>query len=535
MAMFDPRDWMTTRDWTLWGVLALLMLLESLAVGGYGSDWVWTFGSVVAVGIAVVFRRRMPLLAFAAAATVSAVEVLESVAGDNAFKIVHLGILVLISYLVGRHSDATGRFLLLLGAGLLVVGAFGVALRDNVPLTTAVLNWFWLLIAVLIFVVLPWLYGRYRVQHARLLSEGWELAERMESEQRMALEQARLRERTRIARDMHDSLGHDLSLIALRAGALEVDGELSERHRRAAGGLRTAAAEATERLGELVGVLRADDGAAPLQPPAEPVEQIIARAKSSGMTVVHGTDGSPRSLPALASQAAARVTQEGLTNAAKHAPGESVTLDVRWLDHGMELRVRNVLPIAVAPAQSGGHGLAGLGERLRLIGGDLAYRSVDDRFELTARIPYDIGSVGRESAAAEEQSVTASERASVRHQARRGLRTAIAAPVAVGGAIGVVMLAYYLVLGYASVLSEQDYGRIEVGQDRGEVDDLVPGVQMIDAPTGADAPDGSSCDYYRSAGPFSSTFAYQLCFDDDVLVSKRKVQTGSTPIEGERR
>ena len=122
--------------------------------------------------------------------------------------------------------------------------------------TEAVLTWLLLLLLALLLVVLPWLIGRYRAQQALLATAGWERAERIEREQRMEIDQERLPRASRIAEDMHDSVGHELSLIALRAAALEVDPDLPEEHRRAAGELREAAATATERLGEIVGVLR---------------------------------------------------------------------------------------------------------------------------------------------------------------------------------------------------------------------------------------------------------------------------------------
>ena len=100
------------------------------------------------------------------------------------------------------------------------------------------------LILGVIGVVLPWLLGRYRRQYAELARTGWQLAERMEREQQAVADRTRLRERARIAGDMHDSLGHDLALIALRAGALEVDPRLDADRQAAAGELRAAAGTA---------------------------------------------------------------------------------------------------------------------------------------------------------------------------------------------------------------------------------------------------------------------------------------------------
>ena len=78
---------------------------------------------------------------------------------------------------------------------------------------------------MLLIILLPWLVGRYARQQYELVRAGWELAERLEREQDLTAERMRLLERSRIASDMHDSLGHELSLIALRAAALQVDAD----------------------------------------------------------------------------------------------------------------------------------------------------------------------------------------------------------------------------------------------------------------------------------------------------------------------
>src|SRR5688500_17952609 len=104
----------------------------------------------------------------------------------------------------------------------------------------------------------PWLVGRYRRQQRALVAAGWEQAEQLEREQRMLAREVRLRERARIAEDMHDSLGHELSLLALRAGALELSADLDERTRAVAGQLRAGAAAATGQLRDIIDVLRDD-------------------------------------------------------------------------------------------------------------------------------------------------------------------------------------------------------------------------------------------------------------------------------------
>ncbi len=128
----------------------------------------------------------------------------------------------------------------------------------------------------------------------------------------------------------------------------------------------------------------------------------------------------------------------------------------------------------------------------------------------------------------QEVAATAAERDVVRRKARRGLITAVAAPLAVGAVIGVVALGYYLVAGYNSILEPAQYEKLELGQPVSEVEKLLPRLQMVDPPADRE-PAQWSCRYYRPDAPFSITYAYRLCFHNDRLVAKDVVQTGSRP------
>ncbi|MFE4380226.1 histidine kinase [Streptomyces cyaneofuscatus] len=138
-----------------------------------------------------------------------------------------------IAAFVAGRGPGRGRTLVLLLAGALVAGAVAVAL---VPSLLGLGTQF---VAVVVLVVLvPWFVGRFSRQYRELARAGWEMAEQMERERQLVAEQARLLERARIAQDMHDVLGHDLSLIALSAGALKLAPGLDEPHRRAAQDIR---------------------------------------------------------------------------------------------------------------------------------------------------------------------------------------------------------------------------------------------------------------------------------------------------------
>ncbi|OLF16933.1 sensor histidine kinase [Actinophytocola xanthii] len=292
-------------------------------------------------------------------------------------------VLTVLAYLHGRHLPVARGWLLL---GAVALGGVVVTVLD-----------FWTGIGALlvlgVFVVLPWLAGRFRRQQAELVAVGRDRIAQLEREQRLLAERVALEERARIAADMHDSLGHELALIALRAGALELADDLSGRNRQAATELRESAVTATDRLRRTIGVLRASD-TAPTEPPDESVEDLVGRARAAGMTVTlqHTAAGSGVSanLPSLVDRAVHRVVQESLTNAARHAPGAEVLVRIERAAGTVVVTVDNSAGNAPAPTSGGGgNGVAGLRERVRLLGGTVAAGPRAGGFTVTARLPVD--------------------------------------------------------------------------------------------------------------------------------------------------
>lgn len=526
----NPKQALTwARDLGLWAGLSLLVLVES----GARNDpwWMWA-GCLVALAAAVGWRRTRPLLSLAVVGAPVTVILVVALGSTTGVPIALVPAMSLMAYLAGRRSTTLRDFVVVLGSGLLTLLALGLTVRRNVPAAEAVLNWLLLIMLSLLLIVLPWLIGRYRAQQVLLASAGWDRAERIAREHQMQLAQARLLERSRIAEDMHDSVGHELSLIALRAAALEVDAGLSERHRTAATELRQAAAAATERLGEIIGVLRDGGSTAPTRPAQETVAELVDRAAASGLRVRLVQEGAAGLSP-MVDRAIHRVVQEALTNASKYAPGASVEVRVSEQDDLASVRVRNSPPTRRLPGgvPSGGRGLAGLTERVRLVGGTLtAVPLPDGGFEVAARMPR---SGGRPEptpeVSAEAAGLTsAAELATVRRSARRGLITAIAAPLILGAALSLIALGYYLVVGYNSILQPSQYEALRLGQTRAEVEDVLPPLQMTDPPSERrPAPADWTCEFYRPDGPFSINYAYRLCFAADRLVAKDVVQTGS--------
>jgi signal transduction histidine kinase len=209
----------------------------------------------------------------------------------------------------------------------------------------------------------------------------WQRFRRAEREREAAVH----RERLRLARDMHDRIGRRLGLAAVQAAALEVretDPERRAEARRVGDSVRGA----VEDLHGLVAVLRGgeetgldfDNGAA---------ASLAAKFIESGVNVDLRQRGEVGPFPAAGSRAAYAVLEEGLANAAKHAPGTLVTAAVTWEEDALLVSVENDLPDAAPAALVGGHGLTGLRERVDAAGGLLDHRVEDGRFRLSAMLP----------------------------------------------------------------------------------------------------------------------------------------------------
>lgn len=503
-----------TRD-VLLSVVLVLAVLAAEAIRDTLTGW-WAGGAVVGVGVVVAVGRRWPGVAMLVALALAVAD--RPALYDSVF----VPLVISACYLAGART-ARSR----LAPATVLVGCAG-ALTVAVAAGDDGWTWFYLLLTALPLAVFPVLLGVSRRRYLRVARDRWE------REQRLITDEARLRERSRIAQDMHDSLGHDLSLVALRAGALELDVGLDERHRGEVAQLREAAGAATERLRQIVDVLHDDTDPVPLRPAEEDVADLVGRARESGMAVTLECVGTAVETPVVVRRAAHRVVQEALTNAAKHAPGAVVTVLVTRSAEDTAVIVRNAAPPSGAqPAGSGNQrGLVGLRELARLLGGSLRARPVGHCFEVTARLPHD-----PHARMADDE--TPNDLTSVQRELRRNQVTAIALPAVV--TVGLLaVLAAVLVGSYAwaslrSTLDPADFARLRVGQDRATVGQVLPAQQATERRPAPEPPrpNGATCEYYRSTGvPFRSYDVYRLCFAHDHLVSKDVLVTaprGDTP------
>jgi signal transduction histidine kinase len=243
-----------------------------------------------------------------------------------------------------------------------------------------------------------WFAGdRARLRRERL-AELEERARRAEHEAERERRLAAAEERTRLARDLHDSAGHAINVILVQAGAARLLQERDPQGARAA--LETIEEVARDTIGEidhLVRVLR-DDGSpfgatggqeVEPQPGLAAFETLTARQRAAGLAVdVHVRGSKPRLAPSV-DQAAYRILQEALTNAARHGRG-GADVDLAFGPAELEITVTN--PVSPnAPVGSDGHGVAGMRERAALLGGSLVAASTDGVFRVHARLPYSAG------------------------------------------------------------------------------------------------------------------------------------------------
>ena len=221
---------------------------------------------------------------------------------------------------------------------------------------------------------------------AELVDSLRERARRAERDQEHRVEEARTAERTRIAREMHDTLAHRLTLVAATAGALEYRTDLStEQVAKAAGVVRANASEALEELRTVIGVLRTSPDELRPTPGLGDLVRLVDETRAAGVDVE--LDVPEIDLPTAFDLAVYRTCQEGLTNARRHAPGSRVTVNVA-VEDGLRVVVANDAG-GKGEANGTGTGLIGLAERVELLGGRISAGPTPHGFRLEAWLPWE--------------------------------------------------------------------------------------------------------------------------------------------------
>ncbi|MEV1044508.1 histidine kinase [Streptomyces sp. NPDC049916] len=364
--------------------VAVWLLTGALLPRGCAADscvWFITGDPLIALGClaAVAWRRRFPVSVAFAVSLVSAASALASGAA-----------LLAVGSLATRRRPAeiatvAGAFIV---APLFTTGLYPIEQAPGTPWTLLALQTLTLGVAV----ATGWAVGARRAE-VRSLREWARGAER---EQAALADRARVLERNRIAREMHDTLAHRISLVALQAGALDHRADLPDEERGVlVRGIADGSYRALEDLRDVLGVLRAEqpDRPAPPPPAYDGVPGLVADARTSGMDVTL-TDDLTSGPPDALGDLCFRVVREALTNAAKHAPGAPVLITLDGGPGGalgVTVRSGPAARTHTAPPTSG-YGLPGLAERVRTLGGSIAHDpAADGGFVLSVRLPWPEG------------------------------------------------------------------------------------------------------------------------------------------------
>jgi signal transduction histidine kinase len=346
--------------------------------------------------------------------------------------------------------------------------------------------------------------------------------------------QAQARERTRIARDLHDSLGHKLTLISLYSGMLR-PGEGAPRPAGDADPDETAAlvrqtsSAAMAELRQILGILGQDDTQSSVRP-LTGLDELADQARATGAEVTVERDGEPRPLAALTEHAAYRVIQEGLTNALRHARGSRITLQLRYDDDALVARVTNTAGQR-ATHPTTGQGLLGLTERVRVAGGMLyAGPAPDGGFRLAATLPYLREEAPAPAVEQPQRPETGADFAVEMDRHRRRSRLLVAVTtVAIAGSLTLCLAGVFIYADYAEV-DQDTYDAVRIGQPEHEVRALLPDTEnaATDVEGGRPVPGAVCVDYQAPLFDQLSTASGELfrrfCFRDGVLVDKQSFE-----------
>ncbi len=336
-------------------------------------------GAVLSAVVAV--RRRWPLAAVLVG--VSAVAVQDVFGGrltEHAIGAIPAGVMAF--YGAGAFlAERRARLALVLGVAVLWI---------DVLITRPTFSEFFF--TGLMLGVLPWTVGRILRERGTRESAYRESAERLDAEREQRALTAAVRERTRIARELHDVIAHSVSVMVIQAGGartvMDSEPERAETSLRA---VERAGREALAEMRRLLGVLDSgkDPRALAPQPGLADIEDLVSRTRSAGLDTKLLVEGEPTIVSPALDLCAYRIVQEALTNAIKHAGPARATVRLRWALDALEMEIADDGrgPIAVNGA-AGGHGIAGMRERAGLHGGEIqAGAGASGGFAVQARLP----------------------------------------------------------------------------------------------------------------------------------------------------
>jgi signal transduction histidine kinase len=373
-------DWVRVDQLVALALLAEIELQVWLAAGVQDRPAKAVGGVVIA--LAVAFRRRWPLRGML---VLLAVLMDRTLIGDTGASQQPVGLmpsLILMVYGIGafappRRSQWVLAFLVVISSAkaLTKAGSIGMVVTSEI-----------------IIVLVPYALGRWMRARAVQAQIDREQAERLDATRELHAETAAVEERTRIARELHDVIAHSVSLMVIQAGGarLVMDGEPD----RAEESLLSVERAGRDALAEMRGLLGAlGDGRDPRalapQPGLAELDDLLAGARESGVQADLHIDGEPASVSPALDLCAYRIVQEALTNAIKHAAPARSEVRVRWRDSALELEISDDgRGSGAVNGAGGGHGIAGMRERVALHGGSVdAGPRAGGGFAVRAQLP----------------------------------------------------------------------------------------------------------------------------------------------------
>jgi signal transduction histidine kinase len=287
------------------------------------------------------------------------------------------------------HRDLVSAF------AAVLVGAYGLGAYDSVIRRCS--RWLgWLSLITAVGVVVTHNGNRLAAAPFALLGAAFVLgdaAHARRAEAAAVVEAAHQAERTRIARELHDVVAHQLSAIAVQAGSARI---AASSPAQVLATVEQLAREALTELNHLLGALRrepADDLTRPPAPTLTDLEPLLAGARAAGVPVTLTVEGAPRALSPGVELSCYRIIAEALTNVGRHAPAAPSSVILRYQSDALGIEVTNgPSPLAHRPtvprSAPGGRGVRGMRERAELYGGCLvAQASPDGGFSVAAQIP----------------------------------------------------------------------------------------------------------------------------------------------------
>jgi signal transduction histidine kinase len=375
-----------TLDWSIVAVFIVLGLI-SIGVNPFSERRITVpFIFPVAVGLLLVqtiplaWRRTHPSLVLVLIASAFGLKIL---LGINT-SVAAVGLLIGM-YSVAVYGSGRLRVFFLALAGLGFIAGFVVFAITGDPRSFA-------LSVPSLAHAAAWLLGDYLRTRRAYVAQLEDRAARLERERDQDRQLAADQERSRIARELHDVVAHDVSVIAIQAGAARtIQASQPQAAAQALALIETTARRTLVELSQLLGVLRKSDGTSPERNPQPGIEQLmalVAELRAAGLSVDLAVVGEAKPLPPAIDLSAYRIVQEATTNVLKHAHAHHLEIRVRYSpdDLGLEILDDGVGKNG-APSASG-HGIIGMRERVALFGGGLsAGPRPGGGFAVVARLP----------------------------------------------------------------------------------------------------------------------------------------------------